>query len=338
LAKGKDKKRNVGKRRQRANEDRKRRRKLKVIKLKEHAAQAATARRAPLAEMEAPDGFRTVSTSQAVMAYAAPLMEKAGTEPQLQAAFQAAMGCWNYSLAVQEGDRERERALEADLLATLRARFDMEETAAREFLAMMAARYDHLFPEAIQPRGTPFTFMRKEAAHPIRPIEEDRLDLDPAPVPLTPQEEWLLRDLRELDALVEEEADWDAVEGRFTAVKDPLRDAFQEWLTAKGLEESLAAELAGCLFIWLDFVYAYDHAEDTRLAAVPASSWQEFFLDFLLRKMVVDPPEYVTWPPALKLFYRYLHDRGYLEDPQAMERSIARMEPDFYEFLERQFA
>lgn len=338
MAKGKDKKRIVGKRRQRANEDRKRRRKLKVIKLKEHASRAPTARRAPLAGMEAPEGFRTVATSQAVMAYAAPLTEKAGTEQQLQAAFQAAMGCWNYSLAVQEGDRQRERELEAELLSTLQARFDMEETAAREFLAMMAARYDHMFPEAIQPRGTPYTFMRKEAAHPIRPIAEGRLVLDPAPVPLAPQEERLFRDLRALDALVAEEADWEAVEGRFTALKDPLRDAFQGWLTAKGLEESLAAELAGCIFIWLDFVYAYDHEEDTRLAAVPASSWQEFFLDFLLRKMVVDPPEYVTWPPALKLFYRYLHDRGHLEDPQTVERSIERMEPDFYEFLERQFA
>ena len=93
----------------------------------------------------------------------------------------------------------------------------------------------------------------------------------------------LFSDLRRLDALAGQGAEWDEIETLLSSIKDTLEDAFRKWLSAKGIEASLADDLAACLSIWLDFIYAYGHDEDTPLSKVPSSSWLEFFYDYLLR-------------------------------------------------------
>lgn len=100
----------------------------------------------------------------------------------------------------------------------------------------------------------------------------------------------------------------------------------------------MADDLATCLPIWLDFIYAYGHDEDTPLSKVPSFSWLEFFHDFLLRKIMVEPPAYVNWPPALNLFYRYLQERKYLDSSQEAENAIRRIEPEFYDLLRKEFS
>jgi hypothetical protein len=148
----------------------------------------------------------------------------------------------------------------------------------------------------------------------------------------------LFKDLRRLDALVGQQAEWEEIETLLSSIKDTFGDAFHKWLSAKGIEEPLADDLAACLPIWLDFIYAYGHDEDTPLNKVPSSSWLEFFHDFLLRKLMADPPSYVNWPPALNLFYSYLQERGYLDSSQEAENAIRRIEPEFYDLLRKEFS
>ena len=193
--------------------------------------------------------------------------------------------------------------------------------AAQRPMEMMAARHAHLFPPEIQPRGTPFMFIRKEERYLIRPLEEDRIRLNLKEVAPEAREIELFSDLRRLDALAGQGAEWDEIETLLSSIKDTLEDAFRKWLSAKGIEASLADDLAACLSIWLDFIYAYGHDEDTPLSKVPSSSWLEFFHDYLLRKLMADPPAYANWPPALKLFYRYLQERGYLDSAQEAENA-----------------
>lgn len=89
---------------------------------------------------------------------------------------EAAMVFWNYSLARVEGKKSTKLAdLETGILKSLKASFEMDEAAAGDFLEMMAARHADLFPPEIQPRGTPFMFIRKEDRYLIRPIKEARL-------------------------------------------------------------------------------------------------------------------------------------------------------------------
>lgn len=339
MAKGKNKKRNALKRKQRAEQKKKSKRKFKLIKSKGDQQRPTIVERKPLSEMEAPKGFRTISTSQAVMEYAKPLIERTESEEDLKGAYQAATVLWNYSLNIEKGENDPELAtIEGEILAALEDGLKMDGASARDFLEMMVARYNRLFPDEIQPRGTPFMFIRKEVTHLIQPIEEARIQLRHDPVAWNDQEISLLEDLRRLDTLVDHGAERDDIEKLLSAIKDPFVEAFGKWLSAKGMEDRLANEFADCLLIWFDFIYAYGHDGEVCLDGVPTSVWIEFFDDFLLRKMMVDPPYYVHWPPALKLFYRYLHERGYLENPHETERLIRQIEPDFYDLLRRQFS
>ena len=74
--------------------------------------------------------------------------------------------------------------------------------AAQRQMEMLAARHAYLFPPEIQPRGTPFMFIRKEERYLIRPLEEDRVRLNLKEVAPEAREIELFSDLRRLDALV----------------------------------------------------------------------------------------------------------------------------------------
>ncbi len=57
-----------------------------------------------------------------------------------------------------------------------------------------------------------------------------------------------------------------------------------------------------------------------RSPARPVAS--EFFEDFLIRKVYAGPQEYVEWPPAIRLFYLFLKDKGYIDDTASMMSMI----------------
>lgn len=339
MSKNKNKKRNIAKRKQRAGSDKRQKRKLKLVKLKAAERQGMAYERPPISGMEPPDGFRSISSSQAMMEYARPIMEKTESDADIEGSMQVAMVFWNYSLILKRKEKNPELAnMEKKIRTALMDDFQMDVDSAREFIDMMVARHNHLFPEDIQPKGAPFMFIRKEVKYLIRPVEDARIELNPTQVAMESEEGDLLAMLRQLDEMTDGETEWDDVEELLSSVKIPVSGHFRDWLVAKGMADEPADAFSDCIFLWLDFIYAYGHDEDTSLADVPESSWQEFFFDFLLRKMMVDPPLYVNWPPALKLFYRYLHDRGYINETDYTEQVISEIEPDFYNMLRQQFS
>jgi hypothetical protein len=58
-------------------------------------------------------------------------------------------------------------------------------------------------------------------------------------------------------------------------------------------------------------------------------SIEEFFMDWLMRKVMVKPPEYTQWPPALRLFYRFLSEKGYLDNLEPILKGLYAIEPAF---------
>ena len=64
----------------------------------------------------------------------------------------------------------------------------------------------------------------------------------------------------------------------------------------------------------------------------------EFFEDFLIRKMMVEPAQYILWPPALKFFYLFLHEKGYLNKSDKIIGQIDKIEPYFIKVLKHQFS
>jgi hypothetical protein len=61
----------------------------------------------------------------------------------------------------------------------------------------------------------------------------------------------------------------------------------------------------------------------------------EFFMDYLLRKVMVKPPQYTHWPPALRLFHRFLAEKGYLDDPEPRIERLHAIEPNFIALVKR---
>ena len=100
----------------------------------------------------------------------------------------------------------------------------------------------------------------------------------------------------------------------FSRCKDLCCERYHHWLQAKGVPETLSQQFAFCLDPYLSFIYQYDAGS---VLDVLPGALEEFFMDWLMRKVMVKPPEYTQWPPALRLFYRFLSEKGYLDDPGA---------------------
>ena len=273
------------------------------------------------------------------MEYAKPLVDLAHSKGvDMNEALQASIVLWN--LAVARERRMSDLKLEKDIVKSLGKSFKLDQEEANRFMEMMVKRKDDLFPPEIQPKdkSLPFMFMRKEIRYLISPFDYDKLKISVAKIPPDRQDEALIDQIRKLDQFMETESDWEDVEDLLHQTQDKAENRYKNWLTLKGVPEE-AERFSSCLSIFFDFVYGYLHDDVVLLNSVGWQYWKEFFEDYLLRKVMVgEPPEYVDWVPALKLFYGFLHEKGYLDDPVPMVSLIDRIEPDFIDVLRKQFS
>ena len=273
------------------------------------------------------------------MEYAKPLIELAhSTGQELNEAVQASIVLWNLAIAREE--KNSDLKLEKDIAKSLSQSFKMDQEEVNRFMEMMVERKSHLFPPEVQPKDKflPFMFIRKEVRHLIRPFDFNKLKISDKKFGPDAKDLELIDRLRKLDQLIETESDWEEVEKPLHHVKDVAEDRFRNWLILKEISEE-ADRFSNCLHIFLDFVYGYMHDDVVVLRSVGWRYWKEFFEDYLVRKVMVDEPhEYVDWSPALKLFYTFLHEKGYLEDPIPLVSLIDRIEPDFINVLRKQFS
>jgi len=284
----------------------------------------------------APEGFRSISFSQAIMEYGAPLAEQIKDENALEAALNLSGLCWNYALSVQEGKADGK--IEREIVKAVKSVLGLKKEEAQKLIQKMVARHHYLFPKDVQPKPpSPFMFIRKEVRHLIRPFDYGKISISDRLIPPDADDQDAIDKLTQLDTLVLDQADYKQFESLLTEVKDSCEERFRQWLIAKGLDEH-AEDFADCPYIFFDFVYRYRHDDVIVLKTVTDRYWLEFFEDFLIRKMMVSPPEYVLWPPALKLFYRFLHEKGYLNIPDKIIGQIDKIEPYFIEVLKHQFS
>jgi hypothetical protein len=332
--KGKNK---ISKRRQKAKQQKVKKRKLRLVKGGAGDASRPTVVERPgMPYLGAPEGFRSISFSQAIMEYGTPLVEQAENEKAVEAALQLSGLFWNYAMSEQDGKVDRK--IEKEIVKGVKSGLGLNKEEAQKLIQKMVARYHYLFPEDIQPeQPSSFMFIRKEARHLIRPFDYSKLNISEQLIPSDTDDQDAIDKLGQLDTLVMEQVDYKQFESLLTEVKDRLEDRFQQWLIAKGLYEQ-AEDLASCLFIFLDFVYSYMHDDVIVLKTVSDRYWMEFFEDFLIRKLMVPPAEYVLWPPTLKLFYRFLNEKSYIDDPDRIIEQIDQIEPYFIKVLKHQFS
>ena len=214
----------------------------------------------------------------------------------------------------------------------------MDKKEALSLIERMVERYHYLFPENIQPkRPSPIMFIRKEVRYLIRPYDYEKLTISDRIIPPDTEDQKAIDTLLDLDELMVDGADYEECESLLKDVKEVFEKRFLKWLTAKGLKEE-AEDFASCPFIFFDFVYGYMHDDVMVIKTLTEESFAEFFKDFLIRKLIAEPTEYIQWAPSLKLFYRFLFEKGYLDSPEKFIRRIDDIEPSFIEVLKHKFS
>jgi hypothetical protein len=264
-----------------------------------------------------------------MMEYAAPIMAyvEDGIVADPNDALQVGLLLWNSTLPeVPVAMRQSRREIVAHIETTLQ----MDRPEAEAFYDEMIERKAYLFPDEMQPAGAMTMFMRKEVEYLITPFAESQLNLSDEIIPPNGDDATFVKALEELDARIDFGEDYGEWESDFVEMKDLCCERYHHWLRAKGVPETLSQQLSFCLEPYLTFIYQYDAGS---VLDVWPDAIEEFFMDWLMRKVMVKPPEYTQWPPALRLFYRFLSEKGYLDDPELMLKGLYDIEPAFIELV-----
>jgi len=332
-------KKDMNKRRNKAAQKKQTQRKTKAAALR-RTPEAQVRYRPGITEMGAPEGFRAIGMAQAMMEYAKPLQEHLGKSPQsmddLNKLMKLSMLLWNHALDEEKG--EERSARKSEIIEALSETLGLNGEEAEALRVRMTARRSWLFPADKQPeeRTSPIMIMRKETLAEIKPFVYDRLQHTRDEIPAGPEDRALIDSIKKLDRFMEEEADYDEVEKLLAKTKDAAEKRYKQWLVERGFPAEFHG-LSGCLDIYFDFVYGYMHDDIVTLKTITLNYLTEFFEDFLIRKVYGEPQEYVEWPPAIKLFYLFLKDKEYVDDPASIVTMINGIELRFIGILKKHF-
>jgi hypothetical protein len=282
-------------------------------------------------EPEAPQGFRPLSTTQAMMEYVAPLMAYVdnGTVQDPNDALQIGMQLWNFTLPKVPVAQKPSRTAIVD---TIRTTLQLDRQEAEAFCERMLERKAYLFPDEIQPEGSMTMFMRKAVEYLITPFAESQLHLSDEIIPPHGDDATFLNALEQLEARIDFGEDYSDWEADFFEMQERCCARYRHWLQAKGVPETLSQQFAFCLEPYLSFIYQYDAGS---VLDVLPGALEEFFMEWLMHKVMVKPPEYPQWPPALRLFYRFLSEKGYLDDPEPIIAGLYAIEPAFIAMVQQ---
>jgi hypothetical protein len=336
MAKKKKKKKALSIRSTKLKQKKHNKRKLKLVKSKPEPATNFQYSPA-FAEIEAPTGFRPVSMSQAMMEYAQPVMDRIEIDNIQEAniALEIATLLWNYTIML-EGGKENKK-IKKEIVEKIKTIFVINKGEASDFLDQMTERKKYLFPQDIQPKSGTTMFIKKEVSHLITDFNYNKLDVSDILLEPDEQDKELIDIINQMDKYISENVDYEMWEDHYFSMEESCKDRFEKWLIAKGLSE-YSDTFPFYIDVYLNFIYRYLHDDIVTLKSVPPIYFEEFFFDHILRKVVAEPHEYVNWPPAMKLFYRFLYEKGYLADPESITNRISKFEPSFIEILREKFS
>jgi hypothetical protein len=289
-----------------------------------------------LGDIQAPAGFRVVSYSQAMMEYAGPVLEVSESQDMkgLNDRMQIAMLCWNHSSAGEL--LPGPRTPESEIVRKIGKVLKLSKQEASEFFKKMVERKSYLFPEELQQKGVPFMVMRKEMSHIIAPFDLNRINFLEKPIPPDQKDKKFINNLNKLDSFIMLRAEYDEYEDLFLQVGEGCTELFERWLFAKGVEE-FRQELVWFPETLCNFVYGYLHEDVFVLKSIPPGYLAVFLTDFVLRKMAIEPHMFTFIPASIKLFYTFLWEKKYLENPVPFMAVIDEIEPHFIEILRERF-
>lgn len=322
----------------------KRREKKMIARIKAHGTRRRRKQQTPeipimppmfempsFADIEAPEGFRPITGTQALMEFAAPLHDymSSGDIDAMNTLMQLATTVWNFTLPKVLDKPPKEEIVE-EFAETL----DIDERDAAHLVDELIERKQYLFPEDIQPEDYRIMFMRKEVEYLIAQFDEARLGLSDKPIPADSDDQKMLKALKKLDKQLKDGEEYDEWEELCFQVEDMCCAGYFRWLTAKGAPEQQCQEFPYSIETFLDFVYRYNGIS---VLDISDFDLEEFLMDHLPRKVMVQPNEYVNWPPAMRLFYTFLAEKGYCRNPDRICNLISSIETEFVDMLKKQF-
>lgn len=319
----------------------KRRVQAKVKKQKKAKSRSSTPNvqyieRPAISEIDAPTGFRAVSMSQGMIEYAKPIMDfvEKGVVKDPNDAFQLAMPLWNYNLSQKHRDFKFNKK---DIIKQIGKPLKLNAQESTEFFDMMIQRKEYLFPDEIQPDNPMTMFVRQEEHYLISEFNYDSLNMSEEPYLPDKEDEKLIQLINQMDNYIAEGVEYDEWEDHYFSMEEKCKERFGKWLMFKGVKE-YSEDFPFHIETYLNFVYRYMHEDDIYLKTVLPIYIEEFFVDYVLRKVVVEPHEYVKWLPALKLFYIFLYETGYLKSPEKIIKLLDGIEPHFIEILRDRYS
>ena len=124
---------------------------------------------------KAPLGFRTVSSTAAIMEYGKPILELgAEVSDDMNVGLQMTMKIWNYSLQEEKSNFSGKQEVVKSLINT----FKLDREKAEQFLEKMHERRLYLIPPEIQPEFKMNVFMRIEKDFVIEQFDYNKLNLN----------------------------------------------------------------------------------------------------------------------------------------------------------------
>ena len=284
-----------------------------------------------LEDLQPPEGFRAITITQALLSFAEPLQaicQEKGIDG-MNTVIRIANDIWNYTLPKVPLAQKK---TPDDIVEELCEKLALDESEAFDFFEHLVDRKAYLFPDEIQPADPRNMFMRKEEDYQIAAFDEASLELKSETPPVSQDDEKMLQTLRQLDRMLADGEEYDAWEKLSFQAEEYCCTQYYQWLQAKGASQKQASEFPYCIEIFLEFVYRYHAAPLTSLESVDV---YDFLHDHLLRKVSIRPDEYVYWPPAIRLFYTFLSEKGYFEDPAPFLRLFKYAEPEFIALLKK---
>ncbi len=337
MSKKKKSKKSTAKNSAKAQQRKKQKRKLRLIKTKSKLEHRYV-ERPPMAEIDAPPGFRAVSGSQAIMEYSKSVVNFDDSEniEDMNKILQFTSLLWNYGISVESGDINEK--ITKEIVTMIQQIWKVEEDSARKLLDKFVEKRNEMFPPEVQIQGSPMMYMRKEISHLIAPFDYKKIELSGEVFPPDDKDKAFTDKLETIDSYIQDEKDYSDWEDEYFSMEEACKESFTRWLQKKGGTGKNAQEFPFLSEIFMNFVYRYMHDDIIVLKSVRSIYFEEFFFDYVLRKVMMEPHEHVEWPPALKLFYTFLLEKEYLDNPAVFIEVIDDLEPKFIDVLRKRFS
>jgi hypothetical protein len=337
MSKKKKDKKSAAKKITQAQHRKKQKRKLRLIKTKSKLEHKYV-EHPPMTEIDIPPGFRAVSMSQAVMEYSKSIFNFNDSESidDMNQVLQLTSLMWNYGIATESGNVEEKMTKE--ILDMIQPIWHVEKDEAQNLLDEFVTKRNRMFPPQVQVKSSPMMFMRKEMSHLIAPFNYKELDLSETVLPPDAKDKEFIVSLETIDSFIQGEKDYNDWEDEYFSMEKKCNERFSSWLQNKGVTGKLAQDFPFLVEIFMNFVYRYIHDDVIVLKSDQPVYFEEFLFDHVLRKVMMEPHEHVDWPPVLKLFYNFLYEKEYLNDPAFIIEVIDDLEPRFIDALRNRFS